>query len=225
MKIGGGSARVAYPLFQTEDGGSIPTSPLQLSMFEQPHIDVRDKPVKSFRVKEIEYGACKPFCIRWHYSKSCPVGQAYFGLYSGLYLIGIACFGPPAMKNQKDCYSCDIELRRLCCIDDTPKNTESFFISKTLIMLRKFGVKRVLSLADPNHGHSGGIYKATNFTFLGEEQGGGSRDIFIDGEKVHSRTAFARYGASGQKKLSELLPKSKVVVKDKKRKLIYVYNL
>ncbi|MBT6501613.1 MAG: hypothetical protein HOK67_17100 [Deltaproteobacteria bacterium] len=129
------------------------------------------------------------------------------------------------MKNQKDCYSCDMELRRLCCIDNTPKNTESYFISKTLILLRKIGIRKVLSLADPNYGHNGGIYKASNFTLLGEERGGGSRDIFIDGEKIHSRTAFARYGASGQKKLSEILHEKTVVVKEKKRKLVYIYNL
>ena len=86
------------------------------------------------------------------------------------------------------------------------------------------GYKRVLSLADPNFGHSGIIYQATNFKYLGREKGGGSRDIFIDGKKYHSRTAFAIFGASGKKKLQALLPNCKIEIKNKERKHIYLYE-
>tara|TARA_R100001530_G_scaffold24304_1_gene19742 strand:- start:170 stop:724 length:555 start_codon:yes stop_codon:yes gene_type:complete len=181
--------------------------------------------VKDFIVARITYSECKEFCQHWHYSKTCPPGKYYFGLYNTTNLIGVMCYGTPAMRHQKDCYKVDLELRRLCCIDNTPKNTESFFIGKTLKILKNIGIKRVLSLADPNYGHQGTIYKASNFKLLGEEQGGGSRDIYIDGVKMHSRTAFAKYGASGQKKLSALLPNSVVQVKNKIRKLVYVYNI
>jgi len=87
------------------------------------------------------------------------------------------------------------------------------------------GYKKILSLADPNYGHTGVIYKAANFEYLGLEQGGGSRDIYIDGKKVHSRTAFALYGSSGLRGLQERLPESKIEVKNKLRKHVYVYNL
>ena len=182
-------------------------------------------PVRDFTIQNISFSECKAFCAEWHYSGSCPPGKYYFGLFRAAKLIGVMCYGFPAMRHQKTCYNADIELRRLCCIDDTPKNTESFFIGGTLRQLKKLGVRRVLSLADPNHGHQGIIYKASNFTLLGEEQGGGSRDIFIDGVKMHSRTAYAKYGASGKKRLSELLPDSKIEVKNKKRKLVYLYDL
>ena len=53
-----------------------------------------------------------------------------------------------------------MELRRLCCIDETPKNTESYFIGRTLRWLRKnTGYKVVVSYADTHHGHEGTIYK------------------------------------------------------------------
>jgi len=182
-------------------------------------------PVRDFTVSPIGYTQCKVFCSEWHYSGTCPAGRYYFGLYRKEELIGVICYGEPAMRNQKRCYGADIELRRLCCIDDTPKNTESFFIGKTLRCLKRDGVKKVISLADPNFGHSGVIYRASNFKALGEERGGGSRDIFIDGVKMHSRTVFAKYGASGKKKLSELLPESSVEVKDKLRKVVYSYQL
>ncbi len=179
----------------------------------------------AFEIKEIDYSACKLFCEQWHYSKTCPAGRFYFGLFDAENLIGVACYGLPAMKNQAKCYGADIELRRLCLIDDTPKNTESYFVGRTLRLLKKQGIKKVLSLADPQYGHKGTIYKASNFEFLGEERGGGSRNIFIDGEKIHSRTAFAKYGFSGQAGLQRALPDSKVEVIVAQRKLVYLYDM
>ncbi len=180
--------------------------------------------VRTFIIKQINYKECKSFCKLWHYSKSCPPGKIYFGLFKNSILIGVICYGCPAMRHQKTCYKADIELRRLCCIDDTPKNTESYFIGRTLRKIKQLGYKRVLSLADPNFGHLGTIYQATNFKYLGRERGGGSRDIFINGEKMHSRTAFAKFGASGKKGLQKLFPDYKIEVKNKERKHIYLYE-
>jgi hypothetical protein len=87
------------------------------------------------------------------------------------------------------------------------------------------GFCRCISLADPNVGHFGVIYRASNFKYLGTEKGGGSRDIFIDGVKMHSRTAYAKYGASGYKKLKELFPDKNIIVSEKKRKHVYLYDL
>ena len=180
--------------------------------------------VREYLIKEITYHECVNFCVLWHYSKSCPAGKLYFGLYDTHTLIGVICYGEPAMRNQKHCYGTDIELRRLCCIDDTPRNTESYFIGNTLKIIKKKGFKKVLSLADPNFGHSGVIYQASNFKLMGRELGGGSRDVFIDGIKMHSRTAFAKYGVSGYKGLQKLFPDKKVEVKEKERKFVYVYD-
>jgi hypothetical protein len=181
--------------------------------------------VKDFTIKEIKHKECVSFCKIWHYSGSCPPGKKYFGLFNNLDLIGVICYGEPAMRNQKKCYGADIELRRLCCIDDTPKNTESYFIGNTLKIIKKHGYKKCISLADPEFNHIGTIYKASNFKYEGVEKGGGSREIVINGEKMHSRTAYAKYGASGYKKLSELFPNKNIKVRNKKRKHVYTYDL
>ena len=79
-----------------------------------------------------------------------------------------------------------MELRRLCCIDDTPTNTESYFIGKTLRWLKRNSKYRVIiSFADPNHGHEGIIYKATNFKHFGMTEK--SRAVIVDGERLHER--------------------------------------
>lgn len=53
-------------------------------------------------------------------------------------------------------------------IDDTPRNSESKSIGIMLRILKKHGVQRVLSYADPNYGHVGTIYRASGFTLLGQ---------------------------------------------------------
>ena len=83
-----------------------------------------------------------------------------------------------------------LELVRLCCIDDTPKNAESFFISKTLKWLKIHTDKKVvISYADPTYGHIGIVYKASNFEYIGETEA--RKEYIIDGRSYHER-AFSK---------------------------------
>lgn len=61
------------------------------------------------------------------------------------------------------------ELHRLHILDVTPRNTESWFISRCLKELQKDNpkIKAVLSFSDSTEGHDGTIYKATNAYRLG----------------------------------------------------------
>ena len=80
-----------------------------------------------------------------------------------------------------------LELRRLVCIDDTPKNTESYFIGQTFKLLKRdTDMEVIVSFADQHHGHTGVIYKATNFDYLGETAKG--RILMVDGKETHSRS-------------------------------------
>ena len=179
--------------------------------------------LQNTNIRPIKYKQTKAFCEKWHYSGSCPGCKLYYGMFDNDAIIGVIAYGEPAMRFQRQCYNVDIELRRLCLIDETPKNAESYFIGKTLRIVGALGYQCVLSLADPNFGHEGIIYKASNFDYMGRERGGGSRDIFIDGVHYHSRTAFAKFGASGYKKLQALFPDKKVEVKNKERKHVFIY--
>jgi hypothetical protein len=181
--------------------------------------------VKDYYVEETSHKEAKPFVEKWHYSKSLPGCKHYYALKRNGDVIGIAAYGTPSMRFQKKCYGCDIELRRLCLIDDTPKNAESRFISLTIKKLRKLGYNAILSLADPEHGHYGIIYKASNFEFLGDERGGGSRLLIIDGTPVHSRTAYNMFGTSGINSLRNLLGEDRVYGRNKLRKQVYKYSL
>jgi len=155
--------------------------------------------VTDFYVEHVNHKAIKSFVMKHHYSGSTRgLHISYcFGLYSpdgpfGLpRMIGAMIYGEPAMPDVSKKYwpknpKIVLELNRLCCIDDTPTNTESYFIGKTLRWLKRNTDYRViLSFADPHEGHEGTIYKATNFLHKGMTDG--AKAVFVDGERLHQR--------------------------------------
>lgn len=61
------------------------------------------------------------------------------------------------------------ELARLWIDDGVPKNAETFLIGKAVrfVTANRISVKVLVSYADPSAGHSGTIYRASNWTFDG----------------------------------------------------------
>lgn len=111
-------------------------------------------------------------------------------------LVGAAFFGRMAMANQWKAFGEKpedvIELRRLVCIDDTPKNTESFFIGSMLRWLAKHTtLKVVVSYADATYGHEGIVYKASNFKYNGFKKG--APVINHNGKLYHDKAIRTKY--------------------------------
>lgn len=157
-----------------------------------------DIKVRNFHIELLDRAHIRGFIESWHYSKSINgVMASYcFGLFDGSRMIGAMLYGKMAMAGQWKKYgdAADdvIELRRLCCIDDTPKNTESRFIGLTLRWLKRHTtIKTVISYADPNFGHSGVIYRASNFRHIGMSAKG--RVIIWNGKRYHDKTIRTKY--------------------------------
>ena len=156
--------------------------------------------VLEFTIEPVHKKAVTPFIEKWHYSHYAGGIQhrQCFALYSpdgkfGLpRMIGCMIYGQPAMSNTSAKYHPDNpdrcwELRRLCCIDDTPKNTESFFIGKTLKWLKQnTDAEVIISYSDLQQGHEGVVYKASNFINMGQTPSG--QALMVDGKQYHDRT-------------------------------------
>lgn len=73
-----------------------------------------------------------------------------------------------------------VELHRLHILDVTPKNTESWFISRCLklLVIDRPQTWAVISFSDLTQGHKGTIYQATNFMFCGTTA---KATFYIDG--------------------------------------------
>ena len=155
--------------------------------------------VTAFTVEEIPRKSVVKFIEKHHYSHNVNGVQSlyHYGLFTegnfGLpKMIGAMMYAHPSMPATAAKYNpinpdkC-LELRRLVCIDDTPKNTESYFIGQSFKLLKRdTDMEVIVSFADQHHGHTGVIYKATNFDYLGET--GKGRILMVDGKEMHSRS-------------------------------------
>ena len=136
---------------------------------------MRSLKVRDFTIEPVPRSAIQAFVHRWHYSHDTNGVQQTqcFALFDDMKMIGAMIYALPSMKSTAAKYNPDNplrcwELRRLCCIDDTLKNTESYFIGYTLRWLRdNTEIKKVISYADETYNHRGVIYKASNFKHLG----------------------------------------------------------
>ena len=215
------SSVAELPLFQGEDGGAIPTSALH---------NLRRWTVERCLRKHIE-----SFIETWHYSKSingCSASFCYRMIDANKQFVGAMFYGPMAMAGQWKRFSESqekvIELRRLCCIDKTPKNAESFFISKSLKMLakdwRKDGI--VVSYSDLEYGHTGTIYRASNFICLGKTTG--AKVIIWNGKKYHDKSLRTKYRGETKpfaKKLFLAIQSGEATIKPTAGKYTFVYKL
>jgi hypothetical protein len=147
--------------------------------------------------------------------------------------VGAVLFGQmstTAWKKFGDTESEVLELRRLVLLDDCLRNSESRVIGYTLRWLKKNSpeVKVVVSYADPNHGHSGVIYKASNFTLAGMS---GADKAFKDvdtGRVYHSRALRTKYKGEYKpfvKKLREKLEMGLLEPVVLKPKYCYTFKL
>jgi hypothetical protein len=199
--------------------------------------DLLQEKVKSFNVREIQLKEAKSFVERWHYSSSVNGVKVshVFGLFFEDTLIGVMIYGPLAMANTWKRYSDSeskvVELRRLCCIDKTPRNTESYFIGKTIKYLKKnTNYEVIVSYADPFHGHSGIIYRASNFEYGGLTQKG---RVIKWGDKLYHDKAIRCYYVKGGVKvlkpyavrLKQALEAGEAFYMDTPGKHIYTFKL
>jgi len=109
------------------------------------------------------------FIKKYHYSKSCPIAiNKCFTLEHDGRIIGACVFAAPSRQTiDVPGYMSILELSRLFVLDETPKNTESYFVGKCLRWLQvNTNYEAIVSFADPTQGHQGIVYQATNFKLL-----------------------------------------------------------
>ena len=173
MKSSGGSSTGELPLFQEDDGGSTPTSPLQLYF------------------REVMPKTALIAYRKWHYMEGVEfISQVNYGAYWEQKLEGAISYGPPNATDLKGYWDIDtqsnwFEIKRLAMSPLCPRNSESRFIAITTKLLRRVAhVKGIVSYADDAQGHKGTIYKASGFKSLGMTAP--KKDFWVDG-KIQQR--------------------------------------
>jgi hypothetical protein len=151
--------------------------------------------VKPVSRKEADHLVRKHYLHRWPGVAVCIVGL----LDSGS-CIGTIVFALPPRETAKR-YRVRIawELARLFIEDGTPKNTETWFMSRAInyLHLAHPEVEVLVSYADPSVGHAGTIYRAGNWISDGQtdqERKTPRFDYMVEG-KVYSRRSHVPQGA------------------------------
>jgi hypothetical protein len=142
--------------------------------------------------------AAKYACVNWHYSGCLPVGKLVkVGAWENGKFIGVVLFGRGANKSLGEPYGCDqtesCELVRIALTSHiTPV---SKIMSLALKWLKKTNekIKLVVSFADTEVGHHGGIYQATNWIYDGLTN---SADEYLyKGKRWHGRAFRKSHGS------------------------------
>ena len=129
----------------------------------------------TLHVEKIQSKVGKEFIIKHHYSHGCHNGPMTWGLFDDEELVGVIAFATPCSENVRrsvfgEEFKNNItELHRLVLFDEIPKNSESFFIRKSLKLLREYkpNIYGVLSFADSTENHRGTIYQASSALYTG----------------------------------------------------------
>jgi hypothetical protein len=132
--------------------------------------------IKQFVVRRVSNHEANALQVANHYLGRKAQAVEAFGLFEFddvfSEMIGCVIFGKPASPSLcvgvcgKDEAQHVIELTRLWIDDRSPKNAESFLISKALKMLNPVW-QIVVSYAEISAGHVGVVYQATNFIYTG----------------------------------------------------------
>jgi hypothetical protein len=141
------SVRVAYPLFQAGGGGSTPTFALQ---------------ARDLRFYACDTAIAVALVRQWHsrlpHAQSGPWRFAFKAEAGGI-IYAVALWHNPSARGL--CQSW-LELRRMACAPDAPKNTASRFLAWMARELKQH-TDRLISYQDTAV-HSGTIYRAAGWT-------------------------------------------------------------
>lgn len=126
----------------------------------------------------------RAFVLEHHYSGTYPAARYRVGLYRREELVGVAVFSQPCNNRVITGtfagfgHLDGVELGRFVLLDSVPGNGETWFLARCFELLRKAGVRGVVSYSDPCKrtledgsqvfgGHLGTIYQAHNGIYLG----------------------------------------------------------
>jgi hypothetical protein len=145
--------------------------------------------------------AAKYACEHWHYSRCIPKSKIVkIGVWEHKEFIGVVIFGVGAtsslvqkygLKTTQGCELVRIALRK----HNTPV---SRIISIAISFLRKSnpGLRLIVSFADPDQGHHGGIYQAGGWVFNGNSQS--SDEYIFKGKRWQGRSFRHNFKGMGK---------------------------
>ena len=145
-----------------------------------------------------DHAAALYACRRWHYSGTLPCGkQVRVGVWEHGRFIGAVvfarganrCIGGPFGLSQSEC----CELVRVALTEHDAPVSRIVAIAVRMLRRQSPGLRAIVSYADPDHGHHGGIYQAMGWVYTGTLKPR-APGMSVSGRRMHKRTVSLRYG-------------------------------
>lgn len=146
--------------------------------------------VTSLRLDWCSHAAAKFAVEHWHYSKRMPKSKlAKIGVWENEKYIGCVIFGVGATSDLVKSYGLKpiegCELVRVALTSHISSVSRIVAIALKILKRAFSGLRLVVSFADPEHGHIGGIYKAGGWLYVGNSQA--SEEYIVNGKRWHGR--------------------------------------
>lgn len=147
-----------------------------------------DKPV--LKIDWATHAAAKFACESWHYSKSVPVPPLVkVGAWEDGRYIGCVIFSRGASSNLLKPYGLKqdegCELTRVALTSHRAEVTRIVKLALTFLKKNSPDLRLVISFADPQYGHHGGIYQGGNWIYCGVTSH--SIEYWNGSKRLHSR--------------------------------------
>ena len=149
------------------------------------------------KINWCSYAAAKFACENWHYSGVIPVGKLVkVGAWEDGVFIGAVIFGRGANNNMLKPFGLNAdqgcELVRIAL--NKHKTPVSRIMAIAINFLKKSNpnLKMVVSYADKDADHHGGIYQATNWIYDGLKNPGTKGAFIIHGKKTHPKSVHSK---------------------------------
>ena len=158
-------------------------------------------PKPSLKLDWCSHAAAKYAVEHWHYSHSLPTPPLVkIGVWEDERFIGCVIFGRGANNNMYKPYGLTVteacELVRVALTQHVTPVSRIVAIAMKLLRQHAPGLRLIVSYADPNNGHAGGIYQAGGWVYSGQT-GEDFQAIDRTGRVWHSRQV-SRTGVSRQ---------------------------
>ena len=150
---------------------------------------------RDYYIAEVALPVAHALVTAHHYARGGSNTATYLhGLFAhgdALHCLGVAWWIPPtrscAEATIPDTLRADgvtwrqvLSLSRLVLVPDLPQNAASFLIGQSMRRIQLDGAWRVLvTYADEGQGHTGAIYRATNWEYMGRTK---AQRVYVDSE-------------------------------------------
>lgn len=153
-----------------------------------------------FLVADADKDEARAFIRQYHYSRGCSNTHVHMhGLFNSGELLGVAQWLPPtrvaAESVNKDRWQRVLSLSRLAVHPDVPTNGASFLLGRSIrIIHSEQKWVSLVTYADDFMGHTGQIYRATNWEYVGRMRGS-PRWEDAEGRQVARKSTRSRTNA------------------------------